>query len=85
VWSLELNWPGEVHGGTEGLSVAIESLGSALAERAALLADDGCDVVISVVQELSEDPAAVGLHLGTGAIKWMATARACLDVDQYVE
>jgi hypothetical protein len=84
-WSLELDWPRETHGGTEGLAAAIESLGRSVAEHAATLAAQGCDVVVSVCQELADDPASVGLHLTPEAIKWLAMAGATVDVDQYVE
>ena len=84
-WEIELHWPREVHGGSEGLATAIESLGRPVAERAATLAAQGCDVVLSVCQELADDPASTGLHLTPDAIKWLATAGATFSVDQYVE
>jgi hypothetical protein len=84
-WSMDLAWPRGTHGGTEGLAVAIESLGELVAARVAKLAARGCDVVVSVRQELADDPAAIGLHLTPSAIKWIALAGAAIDVDQYVE
>lgn len=84
-WSLELTWPSEVHSGTEGLAMAIESLGLPVAERAARLAARGCEIVLSVCQELADDPASVGLHLPPSAISWIATAGASVDIDQYVD
>lgn len=84
-WSIELAWPPGVHGGTEGLAVAIESLGQSLAERSAMLAERGCDVVISVHQELANTPESVGLNLTPAAIRWMAAAGAAVAVDQYVD
>lgn len=81
---MELSWPSGVHGGTEGLAIAIESLGQPLAERAARLAEQGCDVVISVHQELADVPESVGLNLTPAAISWVASAGAAVAVDQYV-
>jgi hypothetical protein len=85
LWSMELAWPHTAHGGTEGLSSAIESLGQPLAERAAKLASQGCDVLVSIHQEVTGAPESVGLHLTSRAIEWMAVAGAALDVDQYVD
>lgn len=84
-WSAELAWSHDVHGGTEGLATAIEGLGQQLAERAAMLTLRGCDVVISVHQELTDTPESLGMHLTSGAIRWLATAGAALDIDQYLD
>lgn len=84
-WSIQLEWPPGVHGGTEGLAIAIESLGQALAERSARLCERGCDVVISVCQELDDTPASVGLNLTPAAVRWLADAGAAVAVDQYVD
>lgn len=84
-WSMELALPNGVHEGTSGLAVAIESLGEPLARQAAKLVSRGCDVVVSVHQELADGPECRGLHLTVGAIRWMSVAGASLDVDQYVD
>lgn len=87
-WTLwEVNLPCEQgsHPGTEGLTLAIERLGVALATRVAGLVEDGCKATISVVQELRDmDPDTTGLYLSPEALQWMARARVQLDVDQYV-
>ena len=83
-WETELRWPDDVHAGTEGLSTAIESLGLPTAERAGALAAQGCEVVISVRQDLVDDPASVGLYLTPEAVSLLATAGAAVSVDQYV-
>lgn len=84
-WSIDLEWPPDVHGGTEGLAIAIESLDQSLAERLARLAGRGCEVVISVHQELADRPESVGLNLTPAAVRWMAAAGAAVAVDQYVD
>lgn len=84
-WSVDLDWPQNVHRGTEGLAVAIEALGLPLAERAANLASRGCDVVVSIHQELTGSRNSAGLHLTPAAISWLAIARAAVSVDQYVD
>ena len=84
-WAMNLVWPPGLHGGTEGLAAAIESLEPRLAERAASLAERGCEVVISVRQELADRPESVGLNLTPAAVRWMAAAGAALAVDQYVD
>lgn len=84
-WELELALPPEVHDGTEGLAAAIEALGRPLAQRLAELDSLGCWVVVSVIQELTDDSVTHGLHLTPGAIGWLATAGAILEVDQYVD
>ena len=84
-WSAELTLPPGAHGGTEGLTTAIESLGQPLAERAAKLASRGCEVLASVHQELADTPESLGLHLTPAAIRWLADARAAVSVDQYVD
>lgn len=84
-WSLELQWPRDLHAGTAGLAFAIEALGPELAERAGQLAARGCDVVVSVRQELADVPTSLGLHLTSGAIRWLALAGADIDIDQYLQ
>ncbi len=84
-WSVDLQWPSDLHGGTAGLAFAIEALGPELAERAGRLAARGCDVVISVRQEMADVPTPLGLHLTAGAIRWLALAGADVDIDQYLE
>lgn len=84
-WSTKLAWSPAVHGGTEGLAAAIEALGHPLAERAASLVAQGCEVLVSVYQELADTPESHGLQLTPGAIRWMAAAGAAIDVDQYVD
>ncbi len=83
-WAMDLVWPDGVHGGTDGLASAIESLGQPLAERATQLAEQGCNVVISVCQELADAPGSVGLNLTPAAVRWIAAAGAAVAVDQYV-
>lgn len=84
-WSLDLNLSPGAHAGTEGLAEAIESLGQPVAERAAILVARGCEVVISVFQEIEDDPDSAGLHPSPRAIQWMASASAAVDVDQYID
>ncbi len=84
LWSLDLSWRAGAHAGTEGLSQAIEALGTPFADRLANLKARGCDVVLSVVQELADEPESTGLHLSAPAIEWLARAGAALDIDQYV-
>ncbi|MCX6405287.1 MAG: DUF4279 domain-containing protein [Propionibacteriales bacterium] len=83
-WSMELQLPRDIHAGTEGLTTAIASLGTPMAERAATLAAKGCEVVLSVHQELADRPEDTGLNLDSAAIRWLAAAGAVLSVDQYV-
>lgn len=85
-WEMTLGWPDDVHGGTEGLSTAIEALGSELAVRIAELRPRGLSVHIRVYQDLdggNGDSHATGLHLTAAAIEWMSKAGAALDLDQY--
>jgi hypothetical protein len=84
-WSMDLNLSSAAHIGTMGLTAAIESLGELIAKRTAALAARGCDVVISVCQEIADDPNSVGLHLSPAAIRWMAAAGVAIDIDQYVD
>lgn len=81
---MTLSFPAGVHQGTEGLSAAIESLDMALAGRLSTMASLGCNVVITVVQELRDEPDSLGLHLTAAAIRWLAAAGASIDIDQYV-
>lgn len=83
-WAIDLGWRAGAHAGTEGLSGAIEGLEKQLANRPALLGQRGCVVVLSVVQELVDDPASTGLHLSAAAVGWLAAAGAAVDIDQYV-
>lgn len=84
-WELDLVPDESLHAGTEGLSGAIERLGSDLADCMAQLSLRGCVVVISIVQELDvADSSTKGLHFTAEALAWMARAHAVLDVDQYV-
>ncbi len=82
-WAKTLSWPATVHGGTDGLPAAIEALGLPLAQRLAILNKDGCDVGISVYQELSDDQWSAGIHLTEAAIEWIAAARAAIDQYAY--
>lgn len=84
-WSAELTWPRDTHGGTEGLTTAIESLGQPMAERAGKLASRGCEIVVSVHQELADTPESLGLYLTPAAIRWLADAGAAVSVDQYID
>ncbi len=84
-WSIPLSWRSDLHGGTEGLSNAIEALGASFAQRLAMLRARGCDVVLSIVQEVSDDSASTGIHLSEQTIAWLAAAGACIDIDQYFD
>jgi hypothetical protein len=84
-WSMDLGLSRKTHGGTDGLAAAIESLGEPVARRAATLVARSCEVVVSVSQEVADDPDLVGLHLSAGAIRWMASAGASIAVDQYID
>lgn len=57
-----------------------------LADRIAnLVADEHCYSVVRVVQELSSsDSSQTRFYLSATALRWMARARAVLDLDQYV-
>jgi hypothetical protein len=83
-WTFDLRMDSGVHAGTEGLSAAIEALGDELAQQLRSLSDEGCSVLLVVVQELSQAPRNKGLELSPIALTWLATAGAKLIVDQYV-
>ncbi|WP_147384875.1 hypothetical protein [Nocardioides cavernaquae] len=56
-----------------------------MATRVATLVELGCEAVVTAVQELDPaDSVTTGLHLSSGALRWLALARAELDIDQYV-
>jgi hypothetical protein len=76
-----------VHGGTEGISSAIVALGDELHGRLAALAQQGCFISVSVIQEFEgeRDDATLGLSISEDAVAWLAGARASISIDQYVE
>jgi hypothetical protein len=74
------------HPGTAGLDEAILELDTGLANRLAQCSQDGCEVVLGIVQRIPVDDQgwARGLHLSAESLAWLARAGAVLDVDQYV-
>lgn len=82
-WTLDLDWPTALRPGVEGLSFAITSLGSRLAEGASTLSHSGATVLLGLYQDLSADPWGHGIRLSRDAIGWLVTAGADLDIDQY--
>ena len=84
VWRKNLTWPSVTHGGTEGLSQAIEQLGLPFARRAARLTTLECTTRLSIVQELTGDPETTGMIFTTQAIAVLSAAKAEIDLDQYV-
>lgn len=85
-WVRKITLDPNAHAGTAALSSAVDALGSDLAARLAELHAQGCDVVLSVVQEVSsrETTADLGLHLSVDAVAWLARSGASVDIDQYL-
>lgn len=86
-WVLNLEWDSSAHGGTEGVSSAIVALGDELPGRLAALAQQGCFVRVSVIQEIEgeRDDATLGLSISEDAVAWLARAGGSISIDQYVE
>lgn len=86
VWVQDLKVEAAHFGGDEGVSRHIEALGSPLAARLRGLANDGCTVTLGIVQEIEDpdrDRLSMGLHFTQGALGWLASAGATVDIDQY--
>ncbi|GAA0946710.1 hypothetical protein GCM10009554_42890 [Kribbella koreensis] len=86
LWAQSLEWDSSLHGGTEGLSIAVAALGDELGGRLAALKLQGCDVVLDVVQDIEgeHDDSTLGLSFSEAAVEWLARAKASISVDQYV-
>lgn len=72
---------------TEDLELAALKWGPALAESIRKLVDSGdVDASLVIVQEIRDidDGQQKGIALGVELLAWMATARAGLDIDQYI-
>lgn len=83
-WTKYLDMEPAVHPGTEGLSNAIELLTDDLADTLAGLAENACDIMVNLVQNLSADLWSKGVNLSVEALAWVVRARAEVDIDQYV-
>ncbi|MCX4674182.1 DUF4279 domain-containing protein [Streptomyces sp. NBC_01433] len=71
----------------EDLEQIVLGWGDAFARALGELSDSGdADVSLVMVQSIHDldDEMAKGIVLGAPLIAWLATARACLDIDQYV-
>lgn len=71
----------------EDLEPVVVGWGPDLADALGRLADSGEAVVsLEIVQEIRDldDPQQKGIFLGADLLAWMGTARASLDIDQYV-
>lgn len=86
LWTLELEHTGDRPFGLYGLTEAVSHLDLDLADRARALVNDGCRVVLGVLQEFSpgEDESDDGLVLEEDAVLWLARAGASIDIDQYM-
>jgi len=84
-WRIYLAVPEGVHAGTDGLSAALEGLGSDAAKRFGEVARAGGEVVCQFVQNVhgDDDHWATGIHLTNAALDWLSAAGAQFDVDQY--
>ncbi|WP_245738498.1 DUF4279 domain-containing protein [Streptomyces sparsogenes] len=71
----------------EDLEPVVVGWGMDLANSLGRLADSGEAIVsLEIVQEIRDidDPQQKGIFLGVDLLSWMGTARASLDIDQYV-
>lgn len=85
-WVMELELDPTRHAGVDGLDAAIATLPLELASNIAALQSEGCTVVLDVEQRLTcNDPRDHGFHLSAESLRWLATAGALLDLDQYTD
>ncbi|WP_426569614.1 DUF4279 domain-containing protein [Streptomyces canus] len=71
----------------EDLEPVVIGWGSDFADALGRLADSGeAAVSLEIVQEIRDldDPQQKGIFLGADLVAWMGTARASLDIDQYI-
>lgn len=85
-WVMHLGGSTEDENYADRFSESVSELGSDLAARFACLVDRDMGVVLEYVQRVAgeNDHLAVGLSLLPEAIQWLATAKASLDIDQYL-
>jgi hypothetical protein len=85
LWTKKISIRCSHFGAPEGLSAGICELGPQIGLALAKIDRSRCVVGISVLQEVEgeDDSLSQGIHLTEGAIAWMATAGASLDIDQY--
>ncbi len=85
VWKRELLPLDSRHFGTEGLSAAIEALGTELAGEFRSLRDSGATCLLDIVQEVvgERDSASTGFHLDARAVRWLDAGGFSVSIDQY--
>ena len=86
LWVKNLEWDSSLHRGTDGHSFAVAALGDEFGDRLSALKLQGCNIVLSVVQDIAgeRDEATLGIAFSEAAIEWLAWAKASISVDQYV-
>lgn len=79
---VEVDHPGD---GESGISASIVALGEELAQKLSALPTSDCTISLSIVQKVfgENDTLALGIHFRTDAMRWLVTARADIDLDQY--
>jgi hypothetical protein len=86
LWTRSVNVTDKHFGGPSGLSADVVALGADFADHLSDLAADGCEIVLSIVQDIEngDDRDSLGIQLSRESISWLNRARASLDLDQYL-